>query len=267
MQIRVDGEEPLPKLIYLPGLHGDWTLLPGFRELAKIKFRLVQFIYPRTVNWTLEDYATAVDEELTRMEVKEGWVLAESYSSQVGWAWLKKAQEGRTDFRFKGMILAGGFVRYPMRFNLACARAFFAIAPWWVWRLMFKGYLAYGGFRHRNARASGAANDCAREFVDRRTRLDIAAMGARLKLIAEADPREVAKSAECPIYQLAGVIDPVVPSIPVERWLSRNCPAFKGRRVIWPADHNVLGTEPAKALRQIEEWIAAELEFGLPGRS
>lgn len=252
IQLRIDGDATLPALIYLPGIHGDWTLLSGFRELARQKFRLVQFVYPRTLSWSLEDYAVEVDQHVKAAGLSEGWVLAESYSSQVAWHWLKMAQEGRTHFRFQGIILAGGFVRYPIRFNLACARTFFRMAPWWLWRVMFKAYLGYSGFRHRNAAAAG---NCAREFIERRTRLDIAAMEARLKLIAEADPGAIANKADCPIYQLAGVIDPVVPPAPVTRWLRKNCAAFKGHRIIWPADHNVLGTEPAKALRQIEEWI------------
>lgn len=252
LQMRIDGADSLPTLIYLPGVHGDWTLLSGFRELAKERYRLAQFTYPRTLTWSLADYARAVDKALKKVGVRRGWVLAESFSSQVAWAWLKKAQDCGTDFQFDGIILAGGFVRYPIRFNLAWARRFFAVAPWWLWRGMFKGYLAYGRFRHRNA---GPTGDCPKEFVARRTPLDIAAMRARLELIAEADFREVAAKAKCPVYQLAGVIDPVVPPAPVRRWLRRNCPAFKGHRLIWPADHNVLGTEPAKALRQIEEWI------------
>ena len=60
LQMRIDGDPTSPTLIYLPGLHGDWTLLPGFRELAKSKFRLVQFTYPRTLSWSLDDYAKAV---------------------------------------------------------------------------------------------------------------------------------------------------------------------------------------------------------------
>jgi pimeloyl-ACP methyl ester carboxylesterase len=251
--MRIDGGNSLPPLIYLPGIHGDWTLLAGFRELAKEKFRLVQFTYPRTQSWSLEDYARAVDEEIRALGVTQAWVLAESFSSQVAWAWLKLAQEEATDFKFKGIILAGGFVRYPIQFNLAAARLFFALAPWRFWKLLFSIYLGYSGFRHRNA---GHAGNCAREFIDRRTPPDIAAMRARLKLIRDGDYRTTAANANCPAYQLAGAIDPVVPALPVRRWLRRNCAKFNGYRSIWPADHNVLGTEPAKALAQIEEWIA-----------
>ena len=169
-------------------------------------------------------------------------------------SWLKQRQEQTTDFVFHAIILAGGFVRYPMPLSLAAVRLLFAVTPRWLWRLLFRLYLAYSGFRHRNA---GPDGNSARDFVARRTPLDISAMQARLKLIASADFRDDARRAPCPIYQLAGIIDPVVPPTLVARWLRRNCPTFRGARVIWPADHNVLGTEPAHALTRIEHWMTA----------
>jgi pimeloyl-ACP methyl ester carboxylesterase len=253
LQVRVDGDASFRPLIYLPGLHGDWTLLPGFRELAKEKFRLVQFIYPRSSSWTLEDYARAVDREVKALGIGRAWVLAESFSSVVAWAWLSLVSEKKSEFQFEGIILAGGFVRYPVRLNLAIARLFFATAPWWLWKVLFAIYLGFSGFRHRNA---GPAGNCAREFIARRTPADIRAMRARLKLIREADFRSVARAARCPVFLLAGVIDPVVPPTLVARWLRRNCSAFRGARIIWPADHNILATEPGRAVAQIEKWIA-----------
>jgi pimeloyl-ACP methyl ester carboxylesterase len=252
LQMRTDGDPSRPALIYLPGIHGDWTLLTGFRELAVKKYFLVQFIYPRTLSWSLEDYARAVAKALAEAGIAGGWVLAESYSSQVAWAWLKLAEEGPLLFRFDGIILAGGFVRYPIQISLGAARAFFAIAPWRLWKFLFWVYLRYSGFRHRNAPGAACSGQ---EFVERRTPLDIAAIRARLRLIAESDLRPIAARANCPVYLLAGTIDPIVLVRPVLRWLRQNCANFKGHRIIWPADHNVLGTEPAKALAQIDEWL------------
>lgn len=256
LQVQIDGAQNLPILIYLPGIHGDWSLLSGFRALAKDKVRLVQFTYPRTLSWSLADYAHFVDIELRKLGISDGWVLAESFSSQVAWAWLQLAQQRRTDFRFNGVIMAGGFVRYPVAPALVCARVFFALAPWWLWRLLFWAYLRYSGFRHRNA---GPVGNCAADFIERRTPSDIAAIRARLRLIYTADPREVVKRVECPVFQLSGTIDPVVPPWFVRAWLRRNCPVFKGHRILWPADHNVLGTEPAQALQQIEHWMRLPL--------
>lgn len=262
LQVRIDGDASQPTLIYLPGLHGDWTLLTAFREAARERFRLVQLTYPRTLSWSLVEYARAVSEALASRGVTRGWVLAESFSSQVTWAWLKTAQENATQFRFDGIILAGGFVRYPIWLNLRFAQFFMAIAPWFLWKLLFWAYLRYSTFRHRNAAANANSG---REFIERRSPEDIAAMRARLRLIAGSDPRPIARKANCPIYQLAGVIDPIVPPALVNKWLRRNCPAFKGHRIIWPADHNVLGTEPAAALAQIEEWVGGRGSACLTG--
>ncbi|MGZ8920615.1 MAG: alpha/beta fold hydrolase, partial [Limisphaerales bacterium] len=237
IQMRTDGESSLPTLIYLPGIHGDWTLLTGFRELAKKKFFLVQFIYPRTLSWSLEDYARAVSKALAEAGITGGWVLAESYSSQVAWTWLKIADEGPLPFRFDGIVLAGGFVRYPAPIALRAVQAFFAVAPWRLWKVLFWVYQQFSGFRHRNSPGAACSGQ---EFVERRTPLDIEAIRARLRLIAGCDPRPVAAKARCPVYVLAGTIDPVVLVWPVLRWLRRHCPTFNGHRIIWPADHNVL---------------------------
>ena len=61
LQIRVHGPAELPALIYLPGLHGDWTLIGGLRASLVGRVRFVEFTYPRTVAWSLDDYAAAIE--------------------------------------------------------------------------------------------------------------------------------------------------------------------------------------------------------------
>lgn len=252
LTIRLDGDRSNPCLIYLPGVHGDWTLLTSFRELAKEKFFVVQITYPRTLSWTMADYGREVSDVMGRLGTQSGWVLAESFSSQVAWAWLKHARDNAESFRFDGVILAGGFVRYPFPWLARFTGAFFELVPWWLWKLLFWHYALYSTFRLRNAPSSSGTVD---EFIARRTKLDIAAIWHRLRLIEQYDPRTISTTVPCPVYLLAGVIDPVVLTWPVLRWLRKNCPAFKASRIIWPADHNVLGTEPAKSLDQIVRWI------------
>jgi pimeloyl-ACP methyl ester carboxylesterase len=252
LEVRVHGDRSKPCLIYLPGVHGDWTLFTSFRELAKEDFFVVEISYPRTLKWSMEDYGRAVAAAVEQLGISRAWVLAESYSSQVAWAWLKLAQSGATPFRFEGLILAGGFVRYPFPWLVRAAGKFFDVAPWRLWKILFCFYIWYSSFRHRNAPESASS---AHEFVARRTKLDIAAMRHRLRLIYEYDPREIAAAATCPIYLLAGMIDPVVATWPVLRWLRKHCPAVRAHRIIWPADHNVLGTEPGKSLAQIAAWV------------
>jgi len=40
LQLRIYGDDSFPTLIYLPGLHGDWTLVSSFRKHVTGKVRL-----------------------------------------------------------------------------------------------------------------------------------------------------------------------------------------------------------------------------------
>ena len=108
LQIRIHGDASQPTLVYLPGTHGDWTVVGSFRRALGGRVRFVEFTYPRTVTWSLEDYAAAVETALLEQGIRRGYLLAESFSSQVAWPFLT-----RTGFQVEGVILAGGFVRHP----------------------------------------------------------------------------------------------------------------------------------------------------------
>ena len=47
IQVRISGGPELPTLIYVPGLHGDWTLVGSFRKAVKGRVRFVEMTYPR----------------------------------------------------------------------------------------------------------------------------------------------------------------------------------------------------------------------------
>ena len=64
LQIRVHGQGLEPTLVYLPGLHGDWTLVSSFRAALTGRVCFVEFTYPRTLTWSLDDYAAAIEEAL-----------------------------------------------------------------------------------------------------------------------------------------------------------------------------------------------------------
>jgi pimeloyl-ACP methyl ester carboxylesterase len=248
LQLRIHGEASWPTLIYLPGLHGDWTLISGFRHLIDGKVRLVEFTYPRTLTWSLEDYAIAVENALAQNGVTAGWLLGESFSSQVAWA---MAARGR--FPARGMILAGGFVKYPLHRAIWLAekiadRVSTALLVWIVF-----SYAKAARFRYRRSPQTRAAID---EFVSRRTELDRRAAQHRLRLVAGNDPRPIARSTRLPVFGLSGFFDPIVPWPRVRRWLRKNCPALQDYRVILRADHNVLGTAPKESAKQVLAWMS-----------
>jgi pimeloyl-ACP methyl ester carboxylesterase len=265
LQLRIHGEAGRPTLIYLPGLHGDWTLVSSFREAIKPHCRFVECTYPRTLSWTMNDYGQALRSALLEKGIDHGWILGESFGSQVAWALAALANnQGQkrpanpattsvpADFRIDGLILPGGFVRHPFPRLVHAFHALHARVPLGGIRSFLYIYLAYARLRHRHAPETLASME---EFKARRTPEDIQAITHRLRLIAENDPRDIARHFQAPVFLLAGLVDPVVPCPLVRRWLRRFCPAFQGCHTIWSADHNVLATSPAKAARQVWTWM------------
>jgi pimeloyl-ACP methyl ester carboxylesterase len=247
LQLRIHGNGSLPTLIYLPGLHGDWTLVSGFRQAVADKIRFVEITYPRTLTWSLDDYAAGVETALSQNGVTTGWLLGESFSSQVVWAMLAHGV-----FPTQGIILAGGFVKYPMHRATRIAEQITARISTRLLVWIIFGYAKLARFRYRHSPETLASLD---EFISRRTELDRRAAQHRLRLIAQNDPRPIAARARLPVFALSGFFDPVVPWPRVRRWLRRNCPGLRDYRVIARADHNVLGTAPEQAAKQVLSWI------------
>ncbi len=247
LQVRLHGPDSLPTLVYLPGLHGDWTLIGRFRKALAGRVRFAEVTYPRTLTWSLEDYAAGVEAELARHGVTRGWLLGESFSSQVVWPLL-----ARKRFQAEGVILAGGFVRHPINWGVRLAEYFCgAISLGLLTRILF-GYARIARFRHRHWPEARAALD---EFLARRTGLDQEAAKHRLHLLAQNDPCEIARTVNVPLYAITGLFDPIVPWFWVQRWLKKNCPALREYRIIAGSDHNVLGNASETAAEYVIGWI------------
>ena len=247
LEMRVYGDASLPALIYLPGLHGDWTLVGSFLHALGGRVRFVEFTYPRTLTWSLEDYAREVEAALAERGIVRGWLLGESFGSQVLWSLV-----ARERFQIEGLILAGGFVRHPMRWGVRLAKRLCGGIPLaLVTRILF-GYAKVARFRYRHA-PEVLAN--IKEFIDRRTELDRDAAVHRLRLIAQHDPRPIARQVNLPVYALTGLVDPIVPWFWVRLWLKKNCPSLREYKIIGCADHNVLGTGSQPAAEQVLRWM------------
>jgi len=247
LQLRICGDASQPTLIYLPGLHGDWTLIPSFERALGNRARFVEVTYPRTLTWSLDDYAANVEAGLAQQGITRGWILAESFSSQVLWPMVARGK-----FQIQGIILAGGFVKHPIRagvrFAERCGRG---ISLSLLTRVMF-GYAKIARYRYRHSPETKAS---IHEFIARRTELDRQAAVHRLHLIAASDFRDVVKSTRIPIYAITGAMDPVVPWFVVRSWLRHNCPALREYKIIWRADHNVLSTAANASADQAVKWM------------
>jgi pimeloyl-ACP methyl ester carboxylesterase len=247
IQLRIHGSPDLPTIIYLPGLHGDWTLVRSFRTALGNRVRFVEITYPRSLSWSLEDYAAGIESALAEKSVTSGWLVAESFGSQIAWPFT-----ARKKFNVQGVVLAGGFVKHPMRQAVRLAVRVSGAVPLKVITRILFGYARVARFRFR--RSSEVMQDI-NEFIARRTELDRRAAQHRLKLVLHNDPCAIARDAHVPVYGLSGVLDPIVPWFPVRRWLKRNCPSLRDFKIIYRADHNVLGTAPKAAAQQVLAWM------------
>jgi pimeloyl-ACP methyl ester carboxylesterase len=256
LQLRIYGDSSLPTLIYFPGLHGDWTLVSSFRKHVIGKVRFVEMTYPRTLVWSLNDYAAAIETALVQNGITHGWLLGESFGSQPLWALV-----ARQHFQTQGIILAGGFVKHPMRRAVQMAdwvagNAALSLLTWIIFPVTNKtfawSYTKLARFRFRRSPETLAKIN---EFLERRTPLDFKAARHRLHLIAKNDPREIAKRANVSVFALSGVLDPIVPWFAVRRWLRNNCPTLRDYKIARSADHAVLVSAPQEAAKQILEWM------------
>ncbi|PYJ03667.1 MAG: hypothetical protein DME25_11585 [Verrucomicrobia bacterium] len=247
LQLRIHGPDSLPTLIYLPGLHGNWTLVGRFRSALGERVRFVEVSYPPTLTWSLEGYAAAVEAALAQQGITRGWLLAESFSSQVAWPIIARGR-----FPVQGLVLAGGFARHPMRWAARLAeRVFGNLSLALITRLLF-GYAWLARMRFRN---SPETHQGIQEFIARLTEAERRAAMHRLRLITRSDPRAIARQATVPVYALSGLFDPVVPWPWVRRWFRKNCPSLRQYKVVPHADHNVLGTGAQAAADQVVEWM------------
>jgi pimeloyl-ACP methyl ester carboxylesterase len=262
LEIRTYGDAALPTLVYLPGLHGDWTLVAGFRAALKGRVRFVELTYPRSLTWTINDYANAIETALLDRGIKRGWLLGESFGSQIAWAMIERnfathmdertVQAHSKTFQVEGLILAGGFVKHPWPWGPAALRWIGRMTPMSLYRLELKIFTWYSRLRHRR---SPEVRSMIQEFARRRTELDRQAMQYRLTLLDKHDPRPVARQTRLPVYYLAGFSDPLVPWIQVRWWLRKNCPGYQGGKTFWLSDHVVLATSPARSAEVVVNWM------------
>ncbi len=246
VEIRVHGPATLPTLLYLPGLHGDWTLIGGFRKALAGRVRFAELTYPRTLTWSLEDYAAGVEAAAREQGLEGGWLLGESFGSQVAWP---LAARGR--FQAQGIILAGGFARHPMQWGVALAERVGGRVPLGVITRVLFGYARVARLRFRREPDVLAGIG---EFIARRTELDRQAAIHRLHLLGANDPGALARAVRAPVFALTGILDPIVPWCLVRPWLRRNCPALREYRIL-RGDHNVLSTASRAAAELVVGWM------------
>lgn len=255
LQLRIHGDADAPTLVHLPGLHGDWTLLAPFRQALDRRARFIEITYPHQPDWSLNDYADAVENALDRHSIGSGWILGESFSSQVSWALLDRQRRAKHNVRFeaKGLILVGGFVRHPWSLGVRCAHAVSRRVPMGLLRVLCRLYS--GAARKRFQHCAGASAEFDQFVFNRANEPDRHVITCRYQLIAANHPEVIANAATLPVYHLSGAWDPIVPWWQVRPWLRKNCPGYRSTRILWSGDHNVLLSSPEESASQILAWV------------
>ncbi len=254
LEIKIHGAREQPTLIYLPGTHGDCTIITPLRHLLSPHCRFVEITYPRTTSWFLSDYARHITNALSSQGITEGWLLAESFGSQIAWPLANELAGG---LKCRGIILAGGFGRHPF--------------PWGV-RLAIKGLKWLTAKDSRVNRAmqtysrmvkacyetTADTEQAVQSFIERRNAADASAAIHRLHLIATNNPQESITRTQLMVFSLSGFWDALVPWYLVTPWLRRHCPRYKESALIYTADHNVLFSAPSKSARTILKWLGRD---------
>jgi pimeloyl-ACP methyl ester carboxylesterase len=255
LQLRVHEGGAGGMFVYLPGLHGDWTLMGAFRAALRPKGGFAEVTYPRNSGWTLEDYARGVEESARAQKITGAWLVAESFSSLVGWELVRRQIDGDSSPAgglWRGLILAGGFVRYPWPLAVRLVSRLTAALPR---PLLRRACESYSCLACRRVGADPVIAAELREFAQRRlVPGDRQAITRRYGLIVEHDMRPVARRMTLPVFHLSGAIDPIVPWWHVRPWLRRHCPSFRGSCLLWKAGHNVLLDAPERCVTQFLNW-------------
>jgi pimeloyl-ACP methyl ester carboxylesterase len=251
-EVRVNeaSRNPAATLIYLPGLHGNWTLIGNFRRALNARVRFVETCYPPTLQWSLNDFAEAFERAMSSHGIDSGWLLAESFGSQIAWPLLQRGK-----FKVEGLILAGGFVRHPLHWAVHFAEAIAGRISLSILIQILFGYARISRFRFRNSPETLKGIE---EFVARLNERERLAAKHRLHLVAGSAPLEIAREARVPVFALTGLVDPIVPWVFVRPWLRRHCKALKDYRIICRADHNVLGAAPQISAETVIQWITEQ---------
>jgi pimeloyl-ACP methyl ester carboxylesterase len=257
---QVRGPASAPTVIYLPGLHGEPTLVQSFGRALGGEIRFVTLEYPRSVTTTLRQLALDSRQALRAAGVDHGWLLAESFGSQVAWAWLEAGTSPtEPPFTVDGLILAGGFVRFPWPWLVTSTRHATQAVPsrglgflLWAFEHWARWWYPHAPEVRRGIEVFAARR---REPGDRE------AMAHRLRLIREADLRPVARECRLPVWSLAGRWDSVVPMPWVHRWLRRNCPGFRGAVTLGGSDHVVLACQPDRSAEVVRGWVHGQISY------
>ena len=250
MLVQVSGPIGAPAVVYVPGIHGDWTPLWRIRNVLRRHCRLIEIAYPRTAErWSLDEYTTRLTALIDRLDLSTVHLLAESFGSLVGWTFASRHPE-----RVKSLMVAGGFCSSPGRVKVAAADLALRLFPARLLDKMVDLYLAYLIKRGFPASAFHRQSEF---FPATRTRPGWRSTHNRLKIIRRTDVRSRLGELSIPVLYFGGACDWIVPVrreiATLKHHLRPEC-AF--RSIIFPnAPHPIIPARYPQVAQLIFDWV------------
>ena len=242
------GEEALP-VVYLPGVHGDWTPQAAASQILASAFRLVEISYPKEPLWRLGDYASALVSLLDRLEIESAHVVAESFGSLVGWEF---GLEHRS--RVRSMVIVGGFCQPPGPRKVLLAKWGLSVLPTGLFE---RGVDAYVAMRQHQGKLEQPEMEVDLPYAAVRTDLGRIATVSRFELICTSDYRHQLNVVVCAVRYIrveSGWRVPVRGELrTLEGILSEEVGCQSCR--IADAPHMIISSHPVETAEQITDWI------------
>ncbi len=248
---RVNGDEGAVPVVYLPGIHGDWTPQAAVRPILAEKYRLVEITYPKKPHWSIEDYKNALVSLLDRLEIQSAHVIAESFGSLVGWEFGLEHPS-----RVRSMLIVGGFCQPPGPQKVLLARWGLTMLPT---ELFERGVNAYVTIRKHQGKLEHPEMEVDLPYAAVRMELGRLATIRRFELISQADIRHQLHELRFPVRYIGGESDIIVPVKREIRTLEEILAEetqFESR-LIRGGPHTIISSHPEETAGQLVEWIGA----------
>jgi pimeloyl-ACP methyl ester carboxylesterase len=244
------GPPEAPAILYIPGIHGDWTPKWRMRHVLARHHRLIEIAYPRAAtDWSLDDYVTRLDRLVESLHLDNVHLLAESFGSLIGWRFACHRPE-----RVSSLMIAGGFCCTPGRLEIAAAELALRLLPA---ALLDRGVDLYLRYLVRRGFPPDAFRRHEDFFPATRTRRGWRATLNRLKIIRTTDVRHRLCELRVPVFYFGGAWDRVVP---VRREIatlrSLLSPEVRFRCILFPrAPHPIIPARYRQVAQLISEWV------------
>ena len=248
LRYRISGEASSPTLLYLPGVHGDWTPQAAAAPILAEHFRLIETAYPKNPAWALSEFVAAVVRLLDRLKIPSTHLAAESFGSLVGQQFALEHPE-----RVQSLTIVGGFTRAPDARMIRLTRLGLERLPT---RLFEGGVDVYVALRRNRGALHPTPHQVDLPYDAVRTEAGRRATVRRFEIIGQTDLRPRLHELQLPVRYLGGEHDLIVPTkreIATLEELLPDSAAFESH-LIAKGPHMIIASHAEETVKRIVEW-------------